>query len=1857
MGGLAEDASKGGAPSAAAQTKRHDVAIVGIGCRFPGDANDPQRLWDNLIAGIDSVSQTPDERWAIGNFFHPRKGVTGKSATKWGGFIKDIDRFDAEFFGISPREARLMDPQQRMLLEVCWEALEDAGCVASHWQDRAVGVFVGGFTLDYMLMQLGGADYRSVEPHTATGSMMTLLANRLSYLFGFVGPSLAVDTACSSSLVAVHLACRSLAAGESEMAVAGGVNALLTPSYTIAESRAGMLSPTGRSKAFDSRADGYVRGEGAGLVVLKTVERALADGDHIYAVIRASAVNQDGRSEGLTVPSGDAQMALMRSALAQAQVAPHQLHYIEAHGTGTPVGDPIEAGAIGRVSREGRGDDQPCLIGSIKTNFGHTEAAAGVAGLIKAALVLDRRCVPPHLHLQRPNPKIDLPALKLVVPAQTTALPTEGTLYAAVNSFGFGGTNAHAVLASVDGLPAATPPQPAPAVWTLPVSARNPESMAAAAGRLARLLEDGREAPAPTALLRDICDTASLRREQHAHRACVIGSDAAELIDALDHLAAGQSHPAVIAGARPVHGAPRLAFVYSGMGPQWWGMGQRLYAAEPVFAAMVDRCTALFDRLAGWSLHAAMFADEASSRMAETEVAQPANFVLQVALTELLLSWGIRAQAIVGHSAGEPAAAYAAGVLSLEDAVRTIYVRSHLQQTTSGQGRLIALGLSREAALGQLAALGEPSLSLAAVNSPSAVTVVGDGAAIERLKETLDAQGIFARALRVSVPYHSVFMEPLRAPLLQALATITPRPATLPLYSTVSGQPIAGPEMDAEYWYRNVRQPVEFLSALTAMADDGIAAFVEVGPHPVLSGSIRELFTLRGQDCDVTPTLNRDNDEPREARRVLAALHVLGHSPDWRAAQGAGRWVRLPNYAWRASRFWAETPQSRRSRTRAPEHALLARRIDAATPSWEVDLEAPQLAFLDDHQIQGVVVFPGAGYIEMVMHAARTLYGGLDAVALSQVAFVKALYLNPDQPVTLRLAVEPATQAFTITSRIHADDQAAWQTHCTGQLRLSQGQRSAPRDIDTLRSRCPNEIPRAACYQHFRTLGLEYGETFQGIARLWQGEGEALALLEAPEALQGTLSDYNAHPALLDVCFQTLAAALPMKREGSAVYMPTGIADGRIHRPFTPRMWIHARITGRDALGMSGDIELYDEAGALVVEIRDCRARAMGDDGAAGAGSAPQKLYQPDWVAQPRAVPESAAAPRLGRWLVYGGAAELSVATLAALHEAGAVPLRVRHAGALTITGDELLVDANDAASWTRLLQHAGPDLRGVIHLDAAGDAVDAALGLDAARIEAAMARSCLTTLALGKALAALDGAQRPRLWLVTRGTQPVAGHAVSNPLDAALWGMGRVLGHGEHIDIWGGMIDLPQVADAADGALIATEVLHGDGEDQIAWRDGQRHVLRLHECPAQVALPSAPVFRADASYLLTGGLGALGLVVAKWMVERGARHLVLVGRGGLPPREHWCSPGASTTVRERIDAVRAIEAAGASVRIEVLDIADLGALQDLLARHDAAGHPPLRGVIHAAGVALPQLLAQMSARDFVAVLPAKVHGAWNLHRAFDGRPLDFFTLFSSVAALVISMGQGNYAAANACLDALAHWRRAQGLPAVSINWGPWGDVGMATQLDLLKYFHSRGFFPMSAVQGCHALGQLLSGRAGQAAVLGAQWKTVGDSSPLGIAAPMLEHLIRDEALGEQGRPREFAPGGSIVAEYRACESAGARHALLAQNLRRLACQVLRIEETALGPADALTSRGMDSMMAIELKNRIEQSLKVRVAIVDLLKGASADAIATMVAPEMDASSVAVDGALADIADAMRDLSPEQIEALLADEELLEQSK
>ena len=871
------------------------IAIVGMGCRFPG-AEGPRAFWRLLRGGVDAVEEVPGDRWDVDAFYDPEP-KPGRMTTRRGGFVRGVDRFDAAFFGIAPREAARMDPQQRLLLEVAWEALEDAGIDVSGLAGTAAGVFVGISTSDYGQLQF--TDPALGDAYAGTGGALSIAANRLSYVLDLRGPSLAVDTACSSSLVALHLACASLRAGECELALAGGANLLLSPNVTVNFSQAGFMAPDGRCKAFDAAADGYVRGEGAGVVVLKPLSRALADGDRVHALVLATAVNQDGRSNGLTAPNGGAQEAVLREAYRRAGVAPAAVQYVEAHGTGTALGDPIEARALGAVVGAGRDGGPPCRIGSVKTNIGHLEAAAGIAGVIKVALALCHRRIPPSLHFRAPNPAIAFDELGLAVETEGEEWPAApGQAVAGVSSFGFGGTNAHAVLAEA---PAAArvggDAGDGPVLVAL--SARSAPALAARAAALGEALADGDPADA----LRDVGWTAALRRTHLEHRLAVAAQTRKELVERLGDFAAGRAHPAVHAARRAAGGPPRVAFVCGGQGPQWWAMGRELLAHEPAFRAAVEECDARFAALTGeWRLLDELRRGEAESRLGRTDLAQPALFALQVALAALWESRGVRPDCVAGHSIGEAAAACIAGALSPDDAARLVFHRGRLMHAAAGQGAMAAVSVS-PAEAGEIVARFGGRLSVAAWNAPRSVTLSGERTALDEAVAALEARGASVRRLAVDYAFHSAQMAPAADELARVLDGLSPREAAVPFFSTVLGRRAEGRELDAAYWGRNVRDAVRFSPAVEAMAAAGAGAFVELGPHPVLAASIRA--TLDGAGAAVLPSLRRGEPERATFLAALGALHCRGVEVDWRAVYpGGGRLVSLPPYPWERERHW-----------------------------------------------------------------------------------------------------------------------------------------------------------------------------------------------------------------------------------------------------------------------------------------------------------------------------------------------------------------------------------------------------------------------------------------------------------------------------------------------------------------------------------------------------------------------------------------------------------------------------------------------------------------------------------------------------------------------------------------------------------------------------------------------------------------------------------------------------------------------------------------------------------------------------------------------------------------------------------------
>jgi acyl transferase domain-containing protein len=1804
--------------------ERDAIAIIGMSCRFPGGAHNLDAYWQLMCQSRDAIVEVPPDRWNINVFYDPKPGKRGKVITYRGGFLQQpIDQMDAQFFGISPREAAYLDPQQRLLLEVAWEALEDAGLVPEHLAGSPTGVFMGAFTLDYQTLQFSRNENSLIEGHTSTGSVMTMVANRLSYVFDFCGPSMAVDTACSSSLVALHLACQSIRNGESTLALAGGVNVMIGPEFTIAESQGGFLSPDGRCKTFDARANGYVRGEGAGVVVLKPLAQALADGDPIYALIRATGVNQDGHTNGITVPSGAAQERLMRAVYRRAGLAPGQIQYVEAHGTGTPVGDPIEANALGKVLSTDRPDGDVCVVGSVKTNMGHTEAAAGIAGVIKTALCLKHRQIPPILHFQQPNPAINFEQLRLRLPKGVEPWPTtNGVALAGINSFGFGGTNAHAVLQEA-------PAQPLPATaaddtrqaYLLPVSARSAPAREAQARAYRDFLAQNEHVN-----LHDICYSAALRRSHHDYRLALVGASRQEMIEKLDAFLAGEASAGLVTGRKLVGDLPRMAFVFTGMGPQWWAMGRELLDQEPLFRNVIETCDQLLRQYTSWSLLEELTADERTSRMHETRIAQPANFALQVALAALWHAWGIVPDAIVGHSAGEIAAMYMAGALSLEDAIRIIYYRSNLQHHTTGMGKMVAVGISQEEAERAIADHAD-QVSIAGINSPRAVTLAGDEAALEEVLQPLRERDLFCRYLHVEVPYHSHYMEPLRAELLAALKDLQPRAATIPLYSTVTGAEVDGSELNADYWWQNVRNSVLFAKAADALIRDECSIFVEIGPHPVLAGSITECLMQRQEQGVVLPSLRRKEPEQRFMLGSLAALYTQGYAVNWETFYPKkGAFVRLPTYPWQRERYWVESEDSHRRRLGIEDHALLGHYLRAVRPSWELQVIKRRLPYLDDHRIQGTVLMPGAAFIEMVLVAAREAFGA-GTYVLEDIEFHKALFLPDDEEPVLQTVLEPEAAAFEIYGRA-GEQSTEWVRHVSARLHQYQNLPPQPVDPEQVCGSPMQPVTQTECYQSFAEQGFEYGPCFQGIARLWKGAGEALAEIRAPEQVAEDIDQYQLHPAILDACFQTLIAAdLPAgagSKADAGTYLPVGIRRihyyGHISRA---EMWARAHLVEYNDTLMEGDIRLFDNKGNPLLLIEGFRAQSLKTARSVVSKGLDAWLYHLEWQPKAYAGTEQSngvqpTAPG-GSRLIFADSGGVGAELIRRLEAQGETCIVVLPGAAYQFdaAARRVWINPTEPGDYVRVVREALPDdvaCRGIVHLWSL-EAAPATNAMTLEELDTAQNLGSIAVCHIVQAISAADWRSLPRLWLATRGAQPVRPHDAAHLAlaQSPLWGTARVLGHMEHLALWGGIIDLDPANPTADADALFQQIRQSDGEDQVAFRDGERYVARM--MPAKnLANPIPPRFRRDGSYLITGGLGALGLLVARWMVERGANRLILMSRRTFPARATWNQIAPQSTQGRQIAAIRELEHLGASIHLAAVDVTDEAQLTDFLGEFRGEHWPPIRGVIHSAGVVQDQIILRMDAPGFNQALHPKVRGAWALHRVLADEPLEFFVLFSSIGSLVVSVGQSNYAAGNAFLDALAFYRRAQDRPARSIGWGPWA-MGMVTEFNLIDSFARRGMYTISEEQGMQVMSRLLGRDFSHLAVMDADWPLVCQSYSMGIVPPMVAHLAETETIS-MASGDNAQPAVSILAQL-AGTAEQERQTLLADYLHELVAKVLRIQRSRFDLQQPLNTLGMDSMIAIELKNQIDHHLRVNISVVDLLQGSSVMLITSRLLPQL----------------------------------------
>jgi myxalamid-type polyketide synthase MxaB len=1413
------------------RARSEPIAIVGIGCRFPGGAGSPDTFWDLLSAGMSGVREVPGDRWPVEAHFDADPDAPGKMYTRWAAFLDQVDRFEPQFFGIAPREAVHMDPQQRLLLEVAWEALEDAGQSPEKLHGSRSGVFFGLCTTDYQHIQGGDRDLARLDTYSQSGLAHSIASGRVSYVLGLQGPSISVDTACSSSLVAVHLACQSLRAEECRLALAGGVHMILTPHNSVAFSRTRMVAADGRCKTFDAAADGFVEGEGCGIIVLKRLSDALADRDRIVAVIRGSAVNQDGPSSGLTVPNGPAQESVVRDALARAGMRPADIDYVEAHGTGTPLGDPIEVQALGAVFRDDRPSGRPLLLGSVKTNLGHLQAAAGIAGLIKTVLALEHETVPPHLNFSDPNPHVPWAAL----PVKVTSLKEPWVRgakprAAGISAFGFSGTNAHVIVqeAPVRAEEKAGAVRPA---HVLALSARSESALATLAGSWSDRLAFGSDAD-----LADICFTANAGRAHLPYRVATVVTSREQARERLAAIASGTAGREIVRGHVPSSEKPKIAFLFTGQGSQSAGMARQLYETQPTFRAALDRCDAALRAHLPRPLLSVIYPDRPDDKaIDETGFTQPALFAVEYALAELWKSWGVVPGAVLGHSLGEYVAATVAGVFELEDAVHLVATRARLMQSLPAGGSMAAV-LADEATVRAAIAPFGGDVSIAAINGPRNIVISGTGHAIAEIVSRLASAGMTAEKLTVSHAFHSALMEPILDEFEAAVAAAKPKAPNLLLASNLTGAAARREMAEPGYWRRHLRQPVLFAAGISTLYEQGYRVFVEAGPRPVLCGMGQRV--LGQPDAVWLPSLKTGRDDWGQLLDTVARLHVRGAAVDWNGFDKdyPRRRRSMPTYPFERARYWVADVPSQGPQSVTPSgHPLLGPAIRTAVGPvvFESTLGTGAQPFLEDHQKHGVPVFPATAYLEMGLAAAREALGPGEYV-LDELVINEPLIVGRE-PVTVQAVVSAGDHGASQFQLFRRDDGAGrgneWRLHASGSVRLGGPSQSGTEDaLAGVRSRCAEPMPLEHYYESLLADGHGYGPAFQGIKALWRGDCEALGRIELPEATASDAGAYRLHPALLDAAIQILSTGAPeslRSQSAGETFLPVSLGRFRVFVDGARAGWSHARLRDLAADGFACDIRVYDDDGRVIAELLDVyhrRAKVIAPERSIPAPS----LCEIVWRMKPREAPASHAPS--GTWAIVSRTGQLADSIVRRLAEAGASTALIEHGTGYRPLdgGGRMAVDAADPAQVRQALHElrdAGGGLAGVVHL-ASGSA--AAAEADIAALSEALRADSRTLLYLMQAIAEGDGATPPRLCVVTCGAMSVGD--AQRPVavgQAPLWGMARTFVT-EHPDIPCTAIDIdPRSPDANVEALCA-EILGPDSETQVAFRDGLRYAARL---------------------------------------------------------------------------------------------------------------------------------------------------------------------------------------------------------------------------------------------------------------------------------------------------------------------------------------------------------------------------------------------------------------------------------------------
>ncbi|MFF1583641.1 type I polyketide synthase, partial [Streptomyces sp. NPDC058283] len=1752
------------------------IAIVGMGCRYPGSVASPEDLWRLVHGGVDAVGGLPTDRgWDVEALYDPEARIPGTTYAREGGYLIGATEFDAEFFGISPREALAMDPQQRLVLEVAWETLEHAGIAPATVRGSSTGVFVGCNYQEYRA-RLSEVE-ESLEGHLVTGSVSSVVSGRVSYVLGLEGPALTVDTACSSSLVTLHLACEALRRNECTMALAGGVAVMSTPHTITGFSRQRGVAADGRCKAFAASADGMGFGEGVGMLVVERLSDARRLGHRVLAVVRGSAVNQDGASNGLSAPSGPAQQRVIRQALVNAGVQASEVDVVEAHGTGTRLGDPIEAQALQATYGQGRLGERPLWLGSLKSNIGHAQAAAGVGGIIKMVMALRAGVLPRTLHADEPSPHIDWSAGHVrLLTEEREWLEAGHPRRAAVSSFGISGTNAHVIVEEAGTVEASGEPEGAPGddgtpvlsgtdVVAWPVSAASPDALRAQAERLR-----GHVTAQPGPAAADVAFSLATTRSALARRALVVGGDRDELLAGLESLAADRPANGLVKGLADLGTKP--VFVFPGQGSQWMGMAVELLDSSPVFLESMLACGEALNEFVDWDLLTVVQGgdEELSNRV---DVVQPVLWAVMVSLAAVWRACGVEPAAVVGHSQGEIAAAVVAGGLSLREGARVVALRSAvIGDLLAGKGGMASVALAADAVRDRMAPW-EGSLSLAAVNGPSSTVVCGHVDALDAFVSALEGDGVRVRRISVDYASHSVFVEQAEEELLDVLADVSPRTGEVPFYSTVTGGVLDTTGLDAGYWYRNLRQTVRFEETVRELAHRGFDAFVEVSAHPVLTVGVQETLDAAGARGAVCGTLRRGEGGTRRLLASLGEAWAAGVTVDWSRLAPTASTVPLPTYAFQRRRYWLDSTSGSGADVAAAglgaaRHGLLGAAVALAGSSGTVLTGRLSLAthpWLADHAVRGVVLVPGTGLVELAVRAGDEVGCG----RVEELTLQAPLVLSSEGAVQVQVVVGAADDAGVRSVDIYSRPEepgveGAWTLHGTGTVMPGVDEPADGRgDLDVWPPQDAEALDIDGFYETMADRGYEYGPAFQGLRSVWRRGDEVFAEVALPEGVASASGAFGLHPALLDAGLQSglLTLFAPADDSATGNRLPFSWRGVVLHAVGATTLRVRMAPVAGDPTTVT--LHVADASGAPVATVDVLATREVSETQlAAAAPGGADSLFRVEWV--------SAAGGGLveaDSWAVLGAG------------------------GGLLAEGGRVFADVD------ALLAASGSVVPGTVVVEC--------LPVEGGSVPDAVRGGLADVLGVVRRWVAEERVAGSRLVVVTRGGVGVLGGELVDVRVAPVWGLVRAAQ-----SEYPGRLVLADLPAGAGVEELAAGL--GCGEPQWAVRDGVVRVPRLTRARAGVAAGEAPGFGAGP-VLVTGASGVLGGVVARHLVSaHGVRELVLVSRRG---------PAAEGM--ERLEAE--LVALGAGVESVACDVADRDALAQVLDGRE------LTAVIHAAGVLDDGVLESLDASRFDRVLRPKVDAAWNLHELTRDLDLSAFVLFSAGAGTFGTAGQANYAAANVFLDALAQARRAEGLPGLSLAWGLWAETSAMTgrlgETDLNRLARL-GIAAMETGQAlalldaaaCTDEPYLLPVRLDLAAL---RRRAAASEVPVLLSA-LVPHHVRRQAAGMIAGAAS-ADGGDLGGRLAALPADRREEFLLDLVRGEVAAVLGHASADAVEPERAFKDIGFDSLTAVELRNRLGATTGLRLPATLVFDHPNAAAVVRLLWSELGGADPAGD--------------------------------